>query len=236
MTDAQIYDDLSVASPRPYAAPRCTAATRSSARRGCADNAVAECAPYGRDRVHRVHRDESCQRAAAVAVGAHALGFARDLRERDIEKITIARGITRDELRCSVRVRIRRTAVRCRPARAARRAANHDRPPQPRADRGGRHGDRRGAARLRLCCRDRGNPVAGGEGWGPARPERGEKNHRQPREARLAGSHVADGPDGDEAVRQLHVHAHGERLGDRDGAGALAQPDGPLLRESASRR
>ena len=156
---------------------------------------------------------------------ASLVGFARDLREREIEKITLTRGLTRDEVRHLVAALSDRTSPAPLPDRlaGARRPPRHARPHRRRGGqrRPGRH--RRGAARLRHRGRDGRDAVERGEGRRPARPGRGAEDHRRPGAPRDAGPHVADGADRAEEIRQLHVHAHGERVGAGDGAGARAQ-------------
>ena len=93
--------------------------------------------------------DEVVVNAERLPKSAAALvGFARDMREREIEKITIARGVTRDELRTFIFElpdRARRAAAR-RAARAEGRAPHRHRPHLDREGRGrAGHGHRRGA-------------------------------------------------------------------------------------------
>src|SRR5919198_3881600 len=56
---------------------------------------------------------------------AALVGFARDLRERGIEKITLSRGLTRDEIRNIVAVFSDRTSQLPLPDRLAAKAVRH---------------------------------------------------------------------------------------------------------------
>ena len=158
---------------------------------------------------------------------AALVGFARDMREREIEKITIQRGVTREELRTFIFELPDRRATHAAGDAAAAEGRHAASPSagssiEKEDDETG-HGDRRGAQDLRHRGRDGRAALGRGQGGRQAGPERGAQDHRQPRQAGRRGPHVADGADGAEALRQLHLHAHGERLGAGDGAGALAQ-------------
>ena len=56
---------------------------------------------------------------------AALVGFARDLRERGIEKITLTRGLTRDEIRNLIAVFSDRTSAAPLPDRLAARGVRH---------------------------------------------------------------------------------------------------------------
>jgi hypothetical protein len=81
--------------------------------------------------------DDVVVNAARLPKSAAALvGFARNMREREIEKITIQRGVTRNELRTFIFSR--RTAIGDPPPRGLQqkgRGANRDRPPGARTGR-----------------------------------------------------------------------------------------------------
>ncbi len=92
------------------------------------------------------------------------------------------------------------------------------------------------AARGHVACRHRGYPrdlqrgldhrrtaVAAVDGRGPARSRCGARHGRHARSGRRAESHRACRPHRAQELRQLHVHAHGERLDPHDGAGAGAR-------------
>ena len=178
-----------------------------------------------RRRLHR-RRNRGRRRCRLPRGTAALVGFARDLRDRDIEKITITRGITREEIRSFVAVLgDRKTPVPLPDQLAARGVRHITLGPGRRRRRQRRSGGhRRGAARLCRRRPDGGNAVGVGEGGRAAGPGHRAQDHRQPGAAGDPGSHVADGADRAEEVRQLHVHAHGERRGAGDGAGAVAEP------------
>src|SRR5207247_2728925 len=96
---------------------------------------------------------------------ASLAAFARDLRERDVEKITFTRGLTRDEMRSLVALFSERTPGATLADRLSARGIRHvtlGRIVVEEAGRAGRHC--RGAARVRHGSADRREPVAGGQG------------------------------------------------------------------------
>ena len=111
--------------------------------------------------------------------------FARDLREREIDKITLSRGLTADDIRGLIAALGDRSSPQPVADRLAARGVRHvalgkivDRRCRRRA-----LGDRRGTARLRHGRRDGGESVERRQGRRPAGPRRRPEDHRQPREA-----------------------------------------------------
>ena len=156
---------------------------------------------------------------------AALVGFARDLREREIEKVTLTRGLTREEIRGFIAVLADRQstvplpdrlAAQRRPPHHARHESSSRRSPTTRPASPPRAASTRRRSRRPNRCGRRPRPAIS-----PTR--RGAQDHRRPGATGDPGPHVADGADRAEEVRQLHVHAHGERLGAGHGAGALAQ-------------
>ena len=216
--------------------PRRCAAPSSTRRRTRWCSAASTRSPAGAPSVcrravdrHRLHRRRSRRRRrrGCRSGTASLIGFARDLREREIEKITFARGVDarrgpRPSSRCltdrAIAGPAARSTERERRARTSRSASIV-------VDEVG--DEQAGIAAARRVY---GTAVETAETlWNAAKagdkpdPGRGAQDHRRPGAAGDAGPHVADGADRAQEVRQLHVHAHGERLGAGDGAGARAQ-------------
>ena len=152
------------------------------------------------------------------------------LKDNKVERIAFERGVTQDELVAFVHSLSPRSAARpaatptSRPvdrrtsASAASTAATsekqdgiaqrHRRDPAALLERG-----RVGRSARGRAPRPKGMPDAAGRA--PDRRRAGRGRHAEP--------HRADGADRDAELRQLHVHAHGERVDPDDGAGARAR-------------
>ena len=167
-----------------FAEPSARAARRSTrsappARRTCTDAARVVIGFIGDEVVVNGTRLPQVGRPSLV-------GFARDLREREIEKITFTRGVTREEIR-ALHLRARATAGRRVPLRDAAeqrgRPPHHHRPLVVEKADEDRRRHRGGAPGLRHRGRDRRDALAGGQGRRQAGSGRRAQDHRQPRQA-----------------------------------------------------
>ena len=151
----------------------------------------------------------------------------RRLQRLGVERIVIDRDVTPDEIATLVSAFAgadgRHGDARRRPGAAA--AAPHPGRPHP-----GRAAGRHVAGRYGGDPRDlqrgldrRRTAVAAVDGRGPPRPGRGARHGRHAGAGRRAESHGARRAHRAQELRQLHVHAHGERLDPDDGPGARAR-------------
>ena len=113
---------------------------------------------------------------------ASLIGFARDLRDRGIEKITLTRGLSRADVGHLVAAFTDRTSPVPLPDRLIAKGVRHVTLGTHRRRRGQRRsgGHRGGAARLRHGGRDGRDAVERGEGRRPAGSRRGAEDHRRP--------------------------------------------------------
>ena len=123
-----------------------------------------------------------CRRGTASLVG-----FARDLREREIEKITLharRHAATRSARFVAVLGDRKIDERRCRTgSRPAASATSRSAGSSSRTSADDQAGHRGGATRLRHRRRDGRDAVGAGEGRRPARPRRRAQDHRRPRPA-----------------------------------------------------